>query len=41
MTPRQKDAALVELSAIEKWNGTMPQFVGAGAMPFISVPQAK
>jgi regulator of protease activity HflC (stomatin/prohibitin superfamily) len=37
----RENPRLVELSAIEKWNGTMPQFVGAGAMPFISVPQAK
>lgn len=32
---------LVELSAIEKWNGQMPTFVGSGALPFISVPQGK
>jgi regulator of protease activity HflC (stomatin/prohibitin superfamily) len=37
----RENPRLVELSAIEKWNGTMPQFVGAGAMPFISVPQMK
>lgn len=32
---------LIELSAIEKWNGTMPTFVGGGAMPFVQVPTAK
>jgi regulator of protease activity HflC (stomatin/prohibitin superfamily) len=32
---------LVELSAVEKWNGTMPTFVGGGAVPFIQVPTAK
>lgn len=31
---------LVELSAIEKWNGQMPQFTG-GALPFIQVPTSK
>lgn len=29
---------LVEWSAIEKWNGTLPQFTGGGAIPFINVP---
>lgn len=28
---------LVELSAIEKWDGKMPQFTG-GALPFVNVP---
>jgi regulator of protease activity HflC (stomatin/prohibitin superfamily) len=37
----RENPRLVELSAIEKWNGTMPQFVGGGAMPFISIPQTK
>lgn len=32
---------LIELSAIEKWDGTMPTFVGGGAMPFVQVPTAK
>lgn len=32
---------LIELSAIEKWNGTMPTFVGGGAMPFVQVPTVK
>lgn len=31
---------LVELSAIEKWNGVMPQFTG-GALPFVQVPTSK
>jgi regulator of protease activity HflC (stomatin/prohibitin superfamily) len=29
---------LVELSAVEKWNGTMPTFVGSSAVPFVQVP---
>jgi regulator of protease activity HflC (stomatin/prohibitin superfamily) len=37
----RENPRLVELAAVEKWNGTMPQFVGSGAMPFIAVPQAK
>jgi regulator of protease activity HflC (stomatin/prohibitin superfamily) len=37
----RENPRLVELSAIEKWNGNMPQFVGTGAMPFVSVPQVK
>lgn len=32
---------LVELSAIEKWDGKMPQFTGGGAVPFVTVPQGK
>lgn len=31
---------LIEWSAIEKWNGTLPQFTGGGAIPFINVPTA-
>ena len=32
-------ATLVQMRSIEKWDGQMPQFVGGGAMPFITVPQ--
>ena len=28
---------LLELSAIEKWDGTLPRFTGGGAIPFINV----
>jgi regulator of protease activity HflC (stomatin/prohibitin superfamily) len=28
---------LIELRKIEKWNGTMPQYVGAGVTPFIEI----
>ena len=31
---------LVELSAIEKWNGVLPTITG-GAIPFVNVPQSK
>lgn len=31
---------LVELSAIEKWNGVLPTITG-GAVPFVNVPQGK
>jgi regulator of protease activity HflC (stomatin/prohibitin superfamily) len=31
---------LVELSAIEKWNGVLPTITG-GAVPFVQVPQSK
>ena len=37
----RENPRLIELSAIEKWNGTLPQFVGAGSMPFVSVPQTR
>lgn len=32
---------LVELSAIEKWNGVLPTITGSGAVPFVNVPQGK
>lgn len=32
---------LVELSAIEKWNGVLPTITGGGAIPFVNVPQGK
>lgn len=34
----RENPRLVELSAIEKWNGVMPQFVGSNAVPFVNVP---
>lgn len=35
----RENPRLVELSAIEKWNGTLPTFVGGdGAVPFVQVP---
>lgn len=32
---------LVELSAIEKWDGKLPQFTGGGAVPFVNVQSLK
>lgn len=34
----QGGADYVKLQAIQKWDGKMPQFVGSGGMPFISIP---
>ncbi|MBU6409631.1 MAG: prohibitin family protein [Verrucomicrobia bacterium] len=31
----QGGAAYIQLMAIQKWNGVLPQFVGTGAIPFI------
>ncbi len=31
----------VKMKAIEKWNGVLPQYTGGGAMPFITLPNAK
>jgi len=31
----------VQLQAISKWNGIMPQFVGSGAVPFLNIPYAE
>jgi len=28
---------LIQGKAIERWNGTLPQFTGGGALPFINV----
>jgi regulator of protease activity HflC (stomatin/prohibitin superfamily) len=36
----RENPRLVELSAIEKWDGKMPQITG-GALPFVTVPTAK
>lgn len=34
----QKSKALVDMKAVEKWNGVLPQYIfGGGAMPFIDV----
>jgi len=30
-------ALLIQSKAIEKWNGTLPQFTGGGALPFLNV----
>ena len=35
----RENPRLVELSAIEKWDGKLPQFVGSGTVPFVTVPQ--
>lgn len=35
---RQFGAQVIEMRAIERWNGVMPMVTGSGAMPFISVP---
>ena len=28
----------LQLEAIKKWNGTLPQVVGGGSVPFINIP---
>lgn len=28
----------LQLEAIKKWNGILPQVVGAGSLPFINIP---
>ncbi len=33
----QSNPAILQLRALEKWDGKMPQVMGAGAMPFINV----
>lgn len=37
----RENPRLVELSAIEKWNGVLPTFNGGGAVPFVNVPSGK
>ena len=37
----RENPRLVELSAIEKWDGVLPHFNGSSAMPFVSVPTGK
>ena len=34
-----EDPQILEMRALEKWNGTLPQVTG-GAVPFISLPPA-
>ena len=38
---RAYGAQVIQMRAIEKWNGIMPQVTGSGAVPFISVPTGK
>ena len=35
----RENPALVDLKAVEKWNGVLPQYTGGGAVPFINVNQ--
>lgn len=35
---QQYGSSVLQMRAIEKWNGTMPMVTGDGAMPFITVP---
>jgi regulator of protease activity HflC (stomatin/prohibitin superfamily) len=35
---RQYGAQVIQMRAIEKWNGTMPMVTGDGALPFVQVP---
>lgn len=37
---QQYGSQVIQMRAIEKWNGVMPAVAGGGAMPFISVPTA-
>jgi regulator of protease activity HflC (stomatin/prohibitin superfamily) len=37
----RENPRLVELSAIEKWDGVLPHFNGGGSMPFITGPSSK
>jgi prohibitin 2 len=34
----ERNAKLVEWEAVQKWNGTLPQYMMGNAMPFINVP---
>jgi regulator of protease activity HflC (stomatin/prohibitin superfamily) len=34
----ERNAKLVEWEAVQKWNGTLPQYMMGSAMPFINVP---
>jgi regulator of protease activity HflC (stomatin/prohibitin superfamily) len=38
---RQFGSSVLQMRAIEKWNGIMPLVAGDGAMPFITVPTGK
>jgi regulator of protease activity HflC (stomatin/prohibitin superfamily) len=33
----EKSQELIDYKAVEKWDGTLPKYVGGGAMPFINV----
>lgn len=37
----RENPRLIDLSAIEKWNGSLPQIVGPGAVPFVQIPQSR
>jgi regulator of protease activity HflC (stomatin/prohibitin superfamily) len=38
----RENPSLIELQAVEKWNGVMPtMMLGGGATPFITVPTNK
>lgn len=32
---------IIDMSAVEKWNGQLPTYTGGGAMPFIHLPETK
>lgn len=32
---------VIDMTAVEKWNGQLPSYTGGGAMPFIRLPQTK
>jgi len=36
---RTYGAQVIQMRAIEKWNGTMPMVTGGGAMPFVTIPR--
>lgn len=38
---RSLTAQLIQNKAIEKWNGTLPQFSGGGAVPFVNLQPSK
>jgi regulator of protease activity HflC (stomatin/prohibitin superfamily) len=37
----KNNPALIELEAVQRWNGVLPQFTGGGPVPFINVPVGK
>lgn len=37
----RENPRLIELSAVEKWDGDLPQFMGNGAVPFVNIPSGK
>ena len=32
---------IIDMTAVEKWNGQLPTYTGGGAMPFIHLPENK